>query len=108
MTHPADDKDPGEAVRTRNLLVRRVRAQLKGQGLDIRELENDLAISRPGYPDKGRIYIKYANSEVSHGRMTWTYLGHLDGLSSDAATAEPRVNTDTIINMLTGQDSDSP
>jgi hypothetical protein len=106
MTLAGGDNDPFRAIRARSELVRRVRARLKGSGLDIRELKNELAISSPGHPDKGRIYITYAKEEVSHGCMLWEYLGYLDDSDGDGSTAEPRVNTETIINMLTEQDGD--
>jgi hypothetical protein len=114
MTHPAEDNDPSpaiQALRARNQLTRHVRALLKGSGLDIRENDNQLVISRPGHPDHGRIYITYATAEVSHARTTYTYLGHLDTPDtpgSDPDDDEPHVDTGTIIRKLTEGDGDSP
>ncbi|MGH3157790.1 MAG: hypothetical protein ACRDNF_14605 [Streptosporangiaceae bacterium] len=108
MTHPADDPDPIKALRARNHLARTVRTLLKGSGLDVRENDNQLVITNPGHPDHGRIYITYARGEVSHGRTTWTYLGHLDTPGSHPTPGEPPVDPGTIIRKLTGQDGDPP
>jgi hypothetical protein len=35
--------------------------------------------------------------------MTWTYFGHLQEADNDPSAAEPTVDTDTIIKILTGQ-----
>jgi hypothetical protein len=92
------------AFRARNELIRTLREQMKGKGLDTRELENDrLVISRPGHPDKGRIYINLRTGEVSHRRTIWDYLGHLDHHPHTSPTAEPHITAVTIIAALTGQ-----
>ncbi|MGH3158779.1 MAG: hypothetical protein ACRDNF_19705 [Streptosporangiaceae bacterium] len=108
MTQPADDHapSPGEAVRARNRLARHVRALLKGSGLDIRENDNQLVISRPGHPDHGRIYITYATAEVSHALTLYTYLGHLDQHASSPDNDEPPVDTKAIIDALTDPSPD--
>jgi hypothetical protein len=97
--------DTLQALRTRNTLIAAIRAQLKGTGLDIRERENELVISRPGHPEYGRIYITYSRWEVSHRRALWDFLGRLDGHPSSVPDAEQRVTMDTILRNLTGQAS---
>jgi hypothetical protein len=80
---------------------------MKGSGLDIRELENQLVISTPGHPEMGRIYITYKKGEVSHRRTVWDYLGYLDGCGDDSEKTEPGVTAETIIGILAGQDRDA-
>lgn len=91
-----------DAFRARNTLVAAVRTQLKGTGLDIRELASELVISYPGHPEHGRIYITYTRGEVSHRRTLWSYLGCV-GSPASGGTG-PRVSTDAIIATLTGQE----
>ena len=107
MTQPASNTDAFQAIRARNLLIRTVRTQLKGKGLDIRELQNELAISDPGHPDHGRIYINCTSGEVSHRRTIWDYLGNFDGQPGTHHDTEPRVDADTIIATLTDH-ADTP
>jgi hypothetical protein len=97
-----------QAVRARTTLVRTVRTRLRGSGLDIRELANNLAISIPGHPEQGRIYITYSGGEVSLRRCTWEYLGYLDGYGSNDPEAEPCLTTDNIIGALTGPHDELP
>jgi hypothetical protein len=105
MTQPASDTAKLQALRERNALIRTVRAKLKGRGLDFRELANELVISSPGHPEHGRIYITYACGEVSHRRTVWEYLGHFDGIVSASPDAEPCVDVQAIISILTGRAS---
>lgn len=108
MTQPATDSSAIQALRARNTLVNRVRALLKGTGLDIRELANELVISDPGHPEHGRIYITYAKGEISLRRCTWQYLGYLDGYGPTDPEAEPSLTAEKIIAALTRQNDDSP
>ncbi|HLI75345.1 MAG TPA: hypothetical protein VKV02_00245 [Acidobacteriaceae bacterium] len=99
MTAP----DPFADVRARNKLVDRVRAALSGTGLDVRDRASALVISRPGYPDSGRIYITYTTGEVSLSRPVWRYLGRLEGHQHDGdPDAEPAVDAAAIVAALTG------
>jgi|SRR5580658_2359970 hypothetical protein len=98
----AGEMDAFAQIRTRNELARTVRAALKGSGLDIRERATKLAISNPGHPENGRIYIKFVTAEVSHQRTEWDYLGHLDGHGSSDPDGEPPVDTERIIAALGG------
>jgi hypothetical protein len=102
VTQTQGETDRFARFRARNALIRTVREQLKGKGLDTRELQNDeLVISCPGHPEKGRVYINLRTGEASHRRVLWDYLGYLPGYgSSDADT--PRIDTDTIVTTLTG------
>jgi hypothetical protein len=105
MTQTHDElHDSLRAFRARNALIRDVKNRLRGSGLDIRELINDLVISYPGHPEKGRIYIPYASAEVSLRRPIWEYLGYLEGHASTDHDPELRVDADKIIRTLTGQD----
>jgi hypothetical protein len=103
MTQTPIDADALQAIRARSALVRTVRALLKGTGLDTRELTNELVISSPGHPDHGRIYITYANGDVSHRRTTWDYLGRFKSQPGTNHDTEPGVDADTIIATLSGQ-----
>jgi hypothetical protein len=103
MTQTPNEPDSVQALRARNTLIRTVRTQLKGSGLDIRELTSHLVISDPGHPDHGRLYITYANGDASLRRYTWKYLGHLDGYGSTDPDAEPTLSAEQIIATLTGQ-----
>jgi hypothetical protein len=100
---PADVGDPLQAHRARNSLIRTVRDLLKGSGLDIRELANELVISHPGHPERGRIYITYASAEVSLRLPVWDYLGYLEGYGSDDHDPELLVDAAKIIRALGGQ-----
>jgi hypothetical protein len=98
--------DAGDALqshRARNNLIRTVKAGLRGSGLDTRELVNELVISNPGHPEKGRVYITYASAEVSLRRPIWEYLGCLDGHDSYDHDPELRVDVDKIIGTLGGR-----
>ena len=108
MIQPASPADPPTWFQARNALIRTVRAQLKGKHLDIRELDNEMAISSPGHPEKGRVYITYTTAEVSHRKTTWDYLGHFEGHSNTHDPDEPDVDAGTIIRTLTGPDSPGP
>lgn len=108
MTQTPSEPDALQTLRTRNALVRAVRTLLKGGGLDIRELANELVISVPGHPEHGRIYITYAKGEISLRRCTWQYLGYLDGYGPTDPDAEPSLTAEKIIAALTGQNNDSP
>jgi hypothetical protein len=103
MTRPASEVDAVAAVRARNLLITTVRARLRGAGLEVRELASQLAISDPGHPEHGRVYIAYANGDVSHRRTIWQYLGRLDGCSGTEPDAEPGVDTAAIVRALSEQ-----
>jgi hypothetical protein len=100
MPDTAGDTGAVAALRARATLVRTVRALLQGSGLDLRELAHELVISQPGRPDLGRIYIKYANGEVTLRRCRWEYLGCLDGYGSDDPEAEPGLNAAQLIGAL--------
>lgn len=100
MTQTTSETNELQPLPDRNALISAVRTMLKGSGLDIRELANQLVISRPGYPEHGRIYITYAHGEVSHRRTIWDYLGYLDRIADTSLDAEPRVNIQTIIRTL--------
>jgi hypothetical protein len=103
--HPTStppEPDRFQAVRARNRLISQVRASLRGTKLDIRERATTLAISNPGHPDNGRIYITYATADVSLRRPVWHYLGRLQRHNSDDdPEAEPKVDTAAIIAALT-------
>jgi hypothetical protein len=98
--------DSLRSYRERNALIRYVRDQLRGTGLDIRELAKELVISSPGHPERGRIYITYATGEISLRRTIWDYLGCLQGYGS--GNAEPDVDAAKIIDMLAGHEGTPP
>jgi len=100
MTQTPSDTSAVQALHARTTLIQAVRTQLKGTGLDIRELASHLAISRPGHPDHGRIYITYSRGEVSLRRCTWNYLGYLDGYGNDPET-NPSLTAEELIALLT-------
>jgi hypothetical protein len=103
MTEIPGDTQALQAFRARNRLIQAVRKQLRGSGLDTRELARHLVISQPGHPDHGRIYVNYANGDASLRRCTWEYMGHLDGYGSTDPDAEPPLSAAQIIARLTGQ-----
>jgi hypothetical protein len=100
---PADLENVAKPLRARNMLIRTVKTLLKGAGLDIRELANELVISNPGHPEKGRVYVTYASGEVSLRRPSWDYLGYLEGYGGDGQEAKLRVDADKIIDALGGR-----
>jgi len=102
MTQPASETGAVAALRARGALIRAVREQLRGSGLEIRERASELVISHPGRPDHGRIYITYTSGDVSHRRTSWEYLGHLDGHGRNP-DAEPSVKAAAIIGALGGR-----
>lgn len=101
MTEPIANQPAIQAFRARNLLIRAVKASLKGAGLDIRELTKELVISHPGHPESGRVYITYATAEVTLKLTTWNYLGYLDGHGPTDPGADPSVSAAKIITALT-------
>jgi hypothetical protein len=105
MNTPGSSHDALTAFRDRNILIQAVRDQLKGTGLDTRELTHHLAISTPGHPERGRIYIAYDTGEISHRRTTWQYLGNLHRHTTtpdpNPDPDEPTADITTIINILT-------
>ncbi len=90
-----------------NALHAMMREMLAGSGLEIRQLKNELVISNPDNPDKGRIYINYITGEVSWKRPVWDYLGYLKGYAqapeADPDT-EPVADAQAIIRALCGAD----
>lgn len=106
MTQTPSDTSAVQALRARTTLIQAVHAQLKGAGLDIRELASHLVISRPGHPGHGRIYITYSRAEVSLRRCTWNYLGYLDGYGNDPE-ADPSLTAEKLIALLTNP-ADTP
>jgi hypothetical protein len=103
MTQAAGDTDISQAFRARNKLIAAVRTLLKGSGLDIRELTDELVISHPGHPEYGRIYITYTKGDVTHRRTIWDYLGNLDNHPHTSPDTDPRITAATIIRLLTWQ-----
>src|SRR5579875_3238293 len=97
------NQDAFALIRARNELIRAVREQLKGRGLDIREREHELVISSPGHPEKGAIHITLSTGEVSYRRTLWDYLGHLPGYGSDDPD-EADEDMNAIAAKLTGRD----
>src|SRR5579875_97675 len=96
------EPDQLATVRARNRLIDQVRAALSGTGLDIRDRADALVISRPGYPDNGRVYITYTTAEVSLSRPVWRYLGRLQGHGGDDPEADPpTVDAAAIVAALT-------
>lgn len=105
---PAGPGDALQSHRDRNTLIRTVRTLLRGSGLDIRELANELVISNPGHPEKGRIYITYASGEVSLRLPVWDYLGYLEGYGSDDNEPELCAHAAKIISALGGRSVNRP
>ena len=104
MTHGPDESTGADLCRARNTLRQKVDTLLRGHGLEIRELTSALAIGNPRDPAKGRIHITYATADVSHKRVTWDYLGPLQGHEpDDDPDREPGVDAATIIATLTGE-----
>lgn len=103
MTQPPNDPASVQNCRARNTLRHQLDPQLRGHGLEIRELTTTLAISNPADPDKGRLHILYTNGDTSLRRVTWTYLGHLQGYEpDDDPDREPGITPAQIIATLTG------
>jgi hypothetical protein len=103
MTRPPDDLPSVAILRARAALRRTLEPQLRGHGLDIRELTTALAIGNPAAPDHGRVHITYTTADVSLRRVTWTYLGPLEGCEpSDDPDREPGVTAEKIIAILIG------
>lgn len=100
MTLTAEQADALARARARNLLVREIRARLKGQGLDIRERNHALVITSPGNTEQGSIHINLATGEASLKRTLWNYLGYLPGYGNGDID-EPRFDTHTITATLT-------
>lgn len=91
--------------RARNEFARELRERLRGRGLDVRERDSELVISRPGHPEKGRYYIALGSGEVSQRVTFWDYLGYLEGRGADR-DPDDCVDLDTIIGALTGPGSE--
>jgi hypothetical protein len=103
MTQPPDEHTDIQHLRARTTLRRNLDPQLRGHGLDTRELTTALAIGNPGHPEKGRVHITYATGDVSIKRVTWEYLGPLQGYEpDDDPDREPGVDPAQIISILTG------
>jgi hypothetical protein len=104
MTRPPDDLTDIQHVRARTTLRHKLDPLLRGHGLEIRELTTALAIGNPADPAKGRIHITYATADVSLKRVTWEYLGPLQGYEpDDDPDREPGIDPATIIATLTGE-----
>lgn len=102
-TQPPDELTWIQICQARSALRRQVDGLLRGSGLEIRELATCLVIYNPRDPDKGRIYITYTTSDVSHRLVTWGYLGTLRGYDGDDPDREPAVDAAAIITTLTSQ-----
>jgi hypothetical protein len=103
MTHPPELTDI-EICRARTALRHKLDPLLRGYGLEIRELATALAIGNPTDPAKGRIHITYVTGDVSVRRVTWDYLGPLQGYEpDDDPDREPGIDATKIITTLTGE-----
>jgi hypothetical protein len=102
MTRPPHELNDIDMCRARAALRQKIDPLLRGHGLEIRELTTALAIGNPADPAKGRIHITYATGDVSLRRVTWDYLGPLQGSEPrDDPDHEPGVTAATIITTLT-------
>jgi hypothetical protein len=103
MTNELGELASVQMCRARAALRQAVENLLRGSGLEVREMANGLAISNPRDPDRGRIYISYANGDVSWKRVIWDFLGSLQGYDGDDPDREPCVDAAKIIAVLTGK-----
>ena len=104
MTRATDETDIFARFRARNELVRELKQQFGGRGLNIRERDNEVVISSLGHPEKGSVHFALASGEVSHRRVLWDYLGSLPGYGSGDPD-EPGVDTDAIATIFTRPDA---
>jgi hypothetical protein len=103
MTHEPDEPTDIDLCRARTTLRHNLDPLLRGYGLEIRELATAVAIGNPSDPAKGRIHITYTNADVSLRRVTWDYLGVLQGYEpDDDPDRELGITAATIITTLTG------
>jgi hypothetical protein len=106
MTHAAEEAgnfpqnpDIFARFRARNELVRTLKKWFGGQGLDVREYDDKVVISRPKHPENGSLHVTLATGEVSHRRVLWDYLGYLPGYGSGHPD-EPGVDVSAVTAIL--------
>lgn len=94
MTQATAEFNPVRLLRLRNALREQVNSVVAGSGLEVRELDRKLVIFNPRDLEKGRVYISYETVEVTRRRVTWDYLGCLDGHPGTAPHSDPRNDPD--------------
>ena len=79
---------------------RMVAAMVTGSGLRIRALKHDLVITNPDDPERGRIYVEYANGYVTWERMVYEYWGPLQGYTGADNPTGVGISTSRILEAL--------
>jgi len=99
----APDEESGAALRRisdKTVARKRVKALLDGTGLRVRAMANELVVMNPHDPEKGRIYIEFADGSVSWERTAWSHLGHLQGYEDEVEDFGPCVGKSEILTAL--------
>jgi|SRR5579859_1709578 len=107
----APDEGNGAALQrmaNKTVARKRVMALLAGTGLKVHALRNELVITNPHDPEKGRIYVEYADGSVSWERTAWSHLGHLRGYEEEVEDFGPCVGKSEILTTLNVVTSESP
>ena len=79
---------------------RMVAAMVDGSGLKIRALKHDLVITNPDDPERGRIYVEYANGYVTWERMVYEYWGPLQGYTDEDNPTRAGIGSNRILEAL--------
>lgn len=109
MPYGKNELTPIELCHARSVLRQQVATMLRGSGMEIRERASHLAVTNPANLEKGQIQIGYASGEVSCRRITYQYLGPLQGHErNDDPDREPAVDAATIIRALTEPEAPGP
>jgi hypothetical protein len=99
-----ESNEPGGDVvrRTKdNLEVRRkVRAMVDGFGLQVQELKAESVISNPMEPELGRIRVEYSDRFVSLEKISWEFLGNLEGYEDEEDAAGSGIGASEILRAL--------
>jgi hypothetical protein len=83
-----------------NTARRTVAAMLKGHGLAVRPLRNELVVSNPDDPQRGELRIEYATGHVSWRREVWQDLGPLEGYQASEPCDENHIGVDQLLTAL--------
>lgn len=100
MTPPDEPASPATIARGR------VAALLAGSPLHVQELANELVITNPLDPERGKVHVAHADGYVSLERVTWQHWGHLEGYPDEYHETGQAIGADKIIATLADPPAD--
>jgi DNA-binding XRE family transcriptional regulator len=108
MSLTPDNAGDAHARRARALARQRVSQLLDNCALQIEEHASGLVVTNPRRLEEGQIHVAYADGSVCWQRVSWEYLGRLEGFGHSADGREPLVDAARILGALAPDDIHYP